>query len=77
MENKYKQNQEQNIKIQSTDTLVVLHNNSNTIGIVQNINPDGTINYNEPEQEYLNTILKINSKEASFTQFYSDLYHKL
>lgn len=63
--------------IQSFDTLLILHNRSNTIGIVQNINPDGTINHTEPNQGYSKPNLKIDSKEDSFIQFYSDFYHQL
>lgn len=67
----------QNKDIQSTDTLLVLHNQSNTIGIVQNINPDGTINHTESNQEPSDEILKIDHQEDGFTQFYSDFYHQL
>lgn len=72
-----KQPDPKNKDIQSSDTLLVLHNTSNTIGLVQNINPDGTINHTEPNQEYSNPIIKIDPKEDSFTQFYSDFYHQL
>ncbi|MBW8523838.1 DUF3945 domain-containing protein [Chryseobacterium chendengshani] len=71
------QNHNQTQNTPSSDTLLVLHNNSNTIGLVQNINPDGTINHTAPNQEYSNPILKINQKEDAFTQFYSDFYHQL
>lgn len=63
--------------IQSFDTLLVLHNTSNTIGIVQNIDLDGTINQTSPDQEHPDSILKIDQKEDAFTQFYSDFYHQL
>jgi hypothetical protein len=66
-----------NKDIQSSDTLLVLHNNSNTIGIVQNINPDGTINHTAPNAEHPEPNLKIEPKEDAFTQFYSDFYHQL
>ncbi|MCX8524667.1 DUF3945 domain-containing protein [Chryseobacterium formosus] len=77
MEAKKSKDQEQNANITSSDTLLVLHNHSNTIGIVQNINPDGTINHTEPNQGYSKPNLKIDSKEDSFIQFYSDFYHQL
>ncbi|MCU7618483.1 DUF3945 domain-containing protein [Chryseobacterium sp. PBS4-4] len=66
-----------NKDMQSSDTLLVLHNTRNTIGIIQNINPDGTINQTSPNQEHSDQILKIDPKDDSFTQFYSDFYHQL
>ncbi|MCY0976879.1 DUF3945 domain-containing protein [Chryseobacterium wangxinyae] len=71
------QSQQPNKDLQSSNTLLVLHNTSNTIGIIQNINPDGTINQTSPNQEHSDQILKINPKEDSFFQFYSDFYHQL
>jgi hypothetical protein len=71
------QSEESNKDIQSSDTLLVLHNNSNTIGIVQNINPDGTINHTASNAEHPEANLKIDQKEETFTQFYSEFYHQL
>jgi hypothetical protein len=70
-------NQNHNKDIPSSDTLLVLHNTSNTIGIVQNITPDGTINQTEGNIEHSDQFLKIDQKEDTFTQFYSDFYHQL
>lgn len=71
------QNQNHNPNTPSSDTLLVLHNHSNTIGIVQNITPDGTINHTEGNVEHSDQILKIDQKEDAFTQFFSDFYHQL
>jgi len=73
----HQQNHNHNQNTTSSDTLLVLHNISNTIGIVQNINPDGSIKHTEPNAEHSDQILKINQKEDSFIQFYSDFYNQL
>lgn len=70
-------NQNNNPNTLSSDTLLVLHNHSNTIGIVQDITPNGTINHTEGNVEHSDQILKIDQKEDAFTQFYSDFYHQL
>jgi len=73
----HQQNHNHNQNTTSSDTLLVLHNISTTIGIVQNINPDGSIKHTEPNAEHSDQILKIDQKEDSFTQFYSDFYNQL
>lgn len=63
--------------IKSSDTLLVLHNSSKIIGIVQDFNPDGTILHTPPYQKTSEQILRIEQNENAFKEFYTDFYHQL
>ncbi|MBW3524698.1 DUF3945 domain-containing protein [Chryseobacterium sp. NKUCC03_KSP] len=56
---------------------MVLHKSSKIIGIVQDINPDGTIQQALPHANPSGQILKIEQNENAFTQFYTNFYHQL
>lgn len=71
--------------IKSSDTIVALHNTSKIIGIVQDINTDGTLQQTtcfrtQPDQDRNqdhNCIFKIEQSENAFTQFYTNFYDQL
>lgn len=66
-----------NPDLKASDTLLVLHNRSKLVGIVQNINPDGTVQQTSPYQNSSEQILKIKQNENAFAQFYINFYHQL
>ncbi|MBD8084498.1 DUF3945 domain-containing protein [Chryseobacterium caseinilyticum] len=63
--------------LKASDTLLVLHNRSKLVGIVQDINPDGTVQQTSTYQNTSDQILKIEQNENAFTQFYINFYHQL
>lgn len=71
------ENPQSNPDLKASDTLLVLHNRSKLVGIVQDINPDGTVQQTSPSQNSSNQILKIEQNENAFTQFYINFHHQL
>ncbi|PWN58411.1 DUF3945 domain-containing protein [Chryseobacterium viscerum] len=56
---------------------MVLRHSSNSIGIVQGIENNGNLIDVQPDCNKVDTIIRIDSAEDSFTDFYSDFYHQL
>lgn len=63
--------------VSEVSTLLVLRHSSNSIGIVQGIEHNGNLIDVQPDCNKVYTIMRIDSAEDSFTDFYSDFYHQL
>jgi len=63
--------------VSEVSTLLVLRHSSNSIGIVQGIEHNGNLIDVPPDRNKVDTIMRIDSAEDSFTDFYSDFYHQL
>ena len=63
--------------VSEVSTLLVLRHSSNSIGIVQGIENNGNLIDFQPDRSKVDTVLRIDSAEDSFTDFYSDFYHQL
>jgi len=63
--------------ISEVSTLLVLRHSSNSIGIVQGIENNGNLIDVQPDRNKVDTVLRIDSAEDSFMDFYSDFYHQL
>jgi len=63
--------------ISEVSTLLVLRHSNNSIGIVQGIENNGNLIDFQPDRSKVDTVLRIDSSENSFTDFYSDFYHQL
>lgn len=63
--------------VSEVSTLLVLRHSSNSIGIVQGIEHNGNLIDFQPDRSKVDTVLRIDSSEYSFTDFYSDFYHQL
>ncbi|MCD0456345.1 DUF3945 domain-containing protein [Chryseobacterium sp. LC2016-27] len=63
--------------ISEVSTLLVLRHSNNSIGIVQAVNPSGNLIGVQPDQNKVDTVMRIDSSESSFIDFYSDFYHQL
>ncbi|MFP3591339.1 DUF3945 domain-containing protein [Chryseobacterium sp. SIMBA_038] len=63
--------------ISEVSTLLVLRHRNNSVGIVQSVNPSGNLRDVPPDRNKVDTIMRIDSSEYSFTDFYSDFYHQL
>lgn len=59
------------------DTLLVLHHETGTVGIVKGLDDHGEVNRISPEDLSGDEILSIERNENSFTEFYSVFYHQL
>ncbi|BFO67390.1 DUF3945 domain-containing protein [Chryseobacterium sp. KCF3-3] len=59
------------------DTLLVLHHETGTVGIVKGLGDNGEVNRVSPEDLNPNEMLSIEHNENSFTEFYSTFYHQL
>ncbi|MDV4043699.1 hypothetical protein CMT37_12830 [Elizabethkingia anophelis] len=59
------------------DSLLVLHHDTNTIGIVQDIDKDGNLIDISPQQDKFEQFLSVEHEDNSFTTFFSDFYHHL
>lgn len=59
------------------DTLLVLHHETGTVGIVKGLSDNGEVNRASPEELNPNEMLSIERNENSFTEFYSTFYHQL
>jgi len=63
--------------VSEVSTLLVLRHSNNSIGIVQGIEHNGNLIDFQPDRSKVDTVLRIDSEEDSFTDFYSDFYHQL
>ncbi|WP_312285915.1 DUF3945 domain-containing protein [Chryseobacterium gleum] len=59
------------------DTLLVLHHETGTVGIVKGLGENGEVNRVDPEDLNGDEMLTIERNENSFTEFYSAFYHQL
>ncbi|WBX97976.1 DUF3945 domain-containing protein [Chryseobacterium gambrini] len=63
--------------ISEVSTLLVLRHSNNSIGIVQGIENNGNLIDVPPNCTNIDSVMRIDSAEDSFTDFYSDFYHQL
>lgn len=70
-------NEELNPVEKSGDTLLVLHHETGTVGIVKGLGENGEVNRVSPEELNRDEMLSIEHNENSFTEFYSTFYHQL
>jgi hypothetical protein len=63
--------------VSEVSTLLVLRHSSNSIGIVQGIEHDGNLIDVPPDRNKVDKLMRIDSSEGSFMDFYSDFYHQL
>lgn len=63
--------------ISEVSTLLVLRHSNNSIGIVQGIEHNGNLIDVPPNCTNIDAVMRIDSSENSFTDFYSDFYHQL
>lgn len=63
--------------VSEVSTLLVLRHSSNSIGIVQGIEHNGNLIDVQPDRNKVDTLMRIDSSQDSFTDFYSDFYHQL
>ncbi|ASK32363.1 hypothetical protein CEY12_20745 [Chryseobacterium sp. T16E-39] len=59
------------------DTLLVLNNTINTIGLVQGVDKEGNIKEVLPEGENSGYAIRIDTDQDSFTSFFTDFYSQL
>ncbi|WP_262152666.1 hypothetical protein [Chryseobacterium foetidum] len=55
----------------------MLHHSTNSVGIVQSVNPFGNLVDVKPNEEKADTMIRIDSSAGSFMDFYSDFYNQL
>lgn len=63
--------------VSEVSTLLVLRHSNNSIGIVQGIENNGNLIDVPPNRNNIDSVMRIDSSENSFTDFYSDFYHQL
>ncbi|MDY0930751.1 DUF3945 domain-containing protein [Chryseobacterium sp. CFBP8996] len=63
--------------ISETSTLLVLRHRNNSVGIVQSVNSFGILIDVKPDHKKVDTIMRIDSSEDSFMDFYADFYQQL
>ena len=63
--------------LSEVNTLLVLHHSNNSIGMVQNVNPNGHLLDVKPDSSDVDSIIRIDSSTQAFTEFYTDFYHQL
>ncbi|NMR33220.1 DUF3945 domain-containing protein [Chryseobacterium aquaticum] len=63
--------------VSEVSTLLVLRHSNNSVGIVQGIEHNGNLIDVQPNRINIDLVMRINSSEDSFTDFYSDFYHQL
>lgn len=63
--------------LSEVSTLLVLRHRNNSVGIVQAVNPAGNLIDVKPDSNKVDTVIRVDSAEQSFTDFYSDFYHQL
>ncbi len=63
--------------ISEVSTLLVLRHSNNSIGIVQGIEHNGNLIDVPPNRNNIDSVMRIDSSEGSFMDFYSDFYHQL
>lgn len=66
-----------NIVERTGDTLLVLHHETGTVGIVKGLDDNGEVNRVGPEDLSGDEMLSIERNENSFTEFYSAFYGQL
>lgn len=70
-------NIENHTPISEVSTLLVLRHSNKSVGIVQAVNPSGNLIDVQPDHNKVDTVMRIDSSENSFTDFYADFYHQL
>lgn len=63
--------------VSEVSTLLVLRHSNNSVGIVQGIEHNGNLIDAQPDCNKVDSVLRIDSAEDSFTDFYSDFYYQL
>ncbi|GAA4161132.1 DUF3945 domain-containing protein [Chryseobacterium ginsenosidimutans] len=63
--------------ISEVSTLLVFRHSNNSVGIVQGIEHNGNLIDIPPNRINIDSVMRIDSSEDSFTDFYSDFYHQL
>lgn len=63
--------------ISEVSTLLVLRHHTNSVGIVQSVNPFGNLIDVKPDCRKDDTVMRIDSSAGSFMDFYADFYHQL
>lgn len=63
--------------ISEVSTLLVLRHSNDSIGIVKGIEHNGNLIDVQPERNKCDSVIRFDSSEYSFTDFYSDFYHQL
>lgn len=63
--------------ISEVSTLLLLRHSNNSVDIVQALNQSGNLIDVQPDRNTIDTILRIDYLESSFTDFYTDFYHQL
>ena len=63
--------------VSEVSTLLVLRHSNNSVGIVQAVNPSGNLIDVQPDRNKVDTMMRIDSSESYFTDFYADFYHQL
>lgn len=63
--------------ISEVSTLLVLRRSSNSVGIVQSVNPFGNLIDVKADRSSVDTVMRIDSSACSFMDFYADFYHQL
>jgi hypothetical protein len=58
-------------------TLLVLRHNNNSVGIVQAVNEYGNLIDVKPDNNTIDTVIRAESSEDSFMDFYADFYNQL
>ncbi|AZA73764.1 DUF3945 domain-containing protein [Chryseobacterium indoltheticum] len=66
-----------NTVISEVSTLLVLRHRSNSVGIVQEVNQYGNLIDVLPDRNTSDTVIRVESSEDSFMNFYADFYHQL
>jgi len=70
-------NEKMDVVEKTSDTLLVLHHETGTVGIVKGLGDNGEVNRVGPEDLTRDEMLSIERNENSFTEFYSAFYHQL
>lgn len=63
--------------VSEVSTLLVLRHSNNSVGIVQDIEHNGNLIDVQPDRINIDSVMRIDSSQDSFTDFYSDFYHQL
>ncbi len=58
-------------------TLLVLRHSNNSIGVVQSVSVDGEVMDVTPENNDSDAVMRIDTSDHSFADFYADFYHRL
>jgi len=63
--------------VSEVSTLLVLRHSNNSIGVVQSVNSDGDVMAIRPENKGSDAVMRIDTSEHSFSEFYADFYRRL